>query len=82
MRGAAFQHTEPDLRDARRVACHVREISAVRRQEPAPHEVMVRRPGLFNEAIGGFYRLTEAVAARRAGTGESDDAGGDMGLWH
>jgi len=31
------------------------------------HEVMVRKPGLFNEAIGGFYRATEAEATRRAG---------------
>jgi pimeloyl-ACP methyl ester carboxylesterase len=30
------------------------------------HEVMVRRPGLFNEALAGFYRSTEAVAKRRA----------------
>src|SRR5688572_11726024 len=26
------------------------------------HEVMSRRPGLFNEAIGGFYRSTEVEA--------------------
>jgi pimeloyl-ACP methyl ester carboxylesterase len=30
------------------------------------HEVMVRKPGLFNEALAGFYRSTEAVAKRRA----------------
>ncbi len=30
------------------------------------HEVMVRRPGLFNEAIAGFYRSTEPVARARA----------------
>ncbi|TAK02354.1 MAG: alpha/beta hydrolase [Chloroflexota bacterium] len=30
------------------------------------HEVMVRKPGLFNEAMAGFYRATEAVARRRA----------------
>jgi pimeloyl-ACP methyl ester carboxylesterase len=30
------------------------------------HEVTARRPGLFNEAIGGFYRTTAEVAARRA----------------
>jgi len=30
------------------------------------HEVMARRPGLFNEAVGGFYRSTEAEAKRRA----------------
>jgi hypothetical protein len=27
---------------------------------------MVRKPGLFNEALAGFYRSTEAVARRRA----------------
>ncbi len=31
------------------------------------HEVMVRRPGLFNEALTGFYRATESVARIRAG---------------
>ncbi len=31
------------------------------------HEVMVRRPALFNEALAGFYRSTETVARRRAG---------------
>ena len=30
------------------------------------HEVMVRRPALFNEALAGFYRSTEAIARRRA----------------
>jgi len=30
------------------------------------HEVMVRKPGLFNEALAGFYRSTEAEAKRRA----------------
>lgn len=30
------------------------------------HEVMSRRPGLFNEATTGFYRSTEAEARRRA----------------
>ena len=30
------------------------------------HEVMARRPGLFNEATSGFYRSTEAEALRRA----------------
>jgi pimeloyl-ACP methyl ester carboxylesterase len=32
----------------------------------AGHEVMVQRPALFNEALAGFYRSTEAVAAARA----------------
>jgi pimeloyl-ACP methyl ester carboxylesterase len=36
------------------------------------HEVMVRRPGLFNEALSGFYRSTEPTARRRAET--LDDA--------
>ena len=30
------------------------------------HEVTVKRPGLFNEALGGFYRATEREAAQRA----------------
>ena len=30
------------------------------------HEVPVRKPALFNEALAGFYRSTAAVAARRA----------------
>jgi pimeloyl-ACP methyl ester carboxylesterase len=29
------------------------------------HEVMVKRPGLFNEAMEGFYRATEAAARQR-----------------
>lgn len=33
------------------------------------HEVMLRKPALFNEALAGFYRATEAVATRRAGVG-------------
>jgi pimeloyl-ACP methyl ester carboxylesterase len=36
------------------------------------HEVMVRRPGLFNEAVSGFYRSTEPAARHRAET--LDDA--------
>ena len=31
------------------------------------HEVMVRRPGLFNEACAGFYRSTEKIAQEVAG---------------
>ncbi len=31
-----------------------------------PHELMVRRPALFNEACSGFYRSTESAATRRA----------------
>lgn len=30
------------------------------------HEVMSRRPGLFNEAMSGFYRATESIARERA----------------
>lgn len=30
------------------------------------HEVPIRRPGLFNEALAGFYRSTEATARERA----------------
>lgn len=30
------------------------------------HEVMSRRPGLFNEAMSGFYRATESIARQRA----------------
>jgi pimeloyl-ACP methyl ester carboxylesterase len=37
------------------------------------HEVMVRRPGLFNEAAGVFYRTTEPVARRRAGAGALEE---------
>ena len=33
------------------------------------HEVTARKPGLFNEALSGFYRSTEAIATRRASTG-------------
>jgi pimeloyl-ACP methyl ester carboxylesterase len=39
------------------------------------HEVMVRRPGLFNEACGGFYRATAAIAQERAAHHEPE--GGD-----
>jgi 3-oxoadipate enol-lactonase len=31
------------------------------------HEVPMKRTALFNEAVAGFYRSTEAVATRRAG---------------
>jgi pimeloyl-ACP methyl ester carboxylesterase len=30
------------------------------------HEVMTRRPGLFNEALAGFFRSTERTAQQRA----------------
>jgi hypothetical protein len=30
------------------------------------HEVMSRRPGLFNEALAGFFRSTEVTARKRA----------------
>ena len=33
------------------------------------HEVMVRKPALFHEALSGFYRTTQEVAAARAERG-------------
>ncbi len=40
-----------------------------------PHEIMVKRPGLFNEACSGFYRATESFARDRSQQGwESGDA--------
>jgi hypothetical protein len=47
--------------------------------------VTVRRPGLFNEALSGFYRGTKDVARARAGrtTDETDrtaDATGQPAL--
>lgn len=44
-----------------------------------PHEVTVRRPALFNEALAGFYRSTEAVATRRAASAGPDGAAGPPG---
>jgi pimeloyl-ACP methyl ester carboxylesterase len=42
------------------------------------HVVPVRRAGLFNEALAGFYRSTEAIARARARSGRrGDDAAGD-----
>jgi pimeloyl-ACP methyl ester carboxylesterase len=38
------------------------------------HEVMVRRPGLFNEALTGFYRTTEASARSRAAATPAESA--------
>jgi pimeloyl-ACP methyl ester carboxylesterase len=38
------------------------------------HEVMARRPGLFNEAIAGFYRSTEETARKRAERAETAGA--------
>jgi hypothetical protein len=35
------------------------------------HEVMSRKPALFNEALAGFYRSTEAIARRRADAGQA-----------
>jgi pimeloyl-ACP methyl ester carboxylesterase len=39
------------------------------------HVVTVRRPGLFNEALGAFYRETEQIARRRAEGQPGTDAG-------
>jgi pimeloyl-ACP methyl ester carboxylesterase len=56
----------------------VEHASGIRRQLPdgrlfvAPqsgHEVMSRKPALFNEALAGFFRSTEDVARRRADAG-------------
>jgi pimeloyl-ACP methyl ester carboxylesterase len=53
----------------------VEHASAIRRQlldgrlfvaPDCGHEVMSRKPSLFNEALAGFFRATEAVARRRA----------------
>jgi len=38
------------------------------------HEVMVRRPALFNEACGGFYRSTAAIAHERATHPDAEQA--------
>lgn len=37
------------------------------------HEVMARRPGLFNEAMAGFYRSTEDAARLRAAALDGSD---------
>jgi pimeloyl-ACP methyl ester carboxylesterase len=37
------------------------------------HEVMSRKPALFNEALAGFYRATEAAARHRAAQAEVPD---------
>lgn len=36
------------------------------------HEVMSQRPGIFNQALGGFYRSTAEVAGRRAAAAHDD----------
>lgn len=38
------------------------------------HEVMVRRPALFNEACAGFYRSTATIARERAEAGTAEPA--------
>lgn len=40
------------------------------------HEVMSQRPGLFNEALAGFYRATEEAARQRAARLEARAQGG------
>jgi pimeloyl-ACP methyl ester carboxylesterase len=42
------------------------------------HEVMVQRPGLFNEALAGFYRTTEARALERAAGRRPDRGAADV----
>ncbi len=39
------------------------------------HEVMLKKPALFNEALAGFYRSTQDVATRRAETGATAPPG-------
>jgi pimeloyl-ACP methyl ester carboxylesterase len=75
----------------------VEHASAIRRQlldgrlfvaPDCGHEVMSRKPSLFNEALAGFFRATEASARRRAegvarGRAQARDpvaAGGDRPL--
>lgn len=40
------------------------------------HEVTIRRPGLFNEALAGFYRQTQEEATRRAAAAEQPPSKG------
>jgi pimeloyl-ACP methyl ester carboxylesterase len=40
------------------------------------HEVMSRKPSLFNEALAGFFRSTAAVAEVRAGAAAAGDRSG------
>jgi pimeloyl-ACP methyl ester carboxylesterase len=40
------------------------------------HEVPVRRPALFNEALAGFYRSTEEIARQRSTAGATWSRGG------
>lgn len=42
------------------------------------HEVTVKRPGLFNEALTGFYRSTQAEATRRATASTASAASGGI----
>ncbi len=42
------------------------------------HEVTVKRPGLFNEALTGFYRSTQAEATRRATASTASAASGGV----
>lgn len=44
------------------------------------HEVMLRKPALFNEALAGFYRSTEEVATRRAQAGSGAAGAASRGL--
>ena len=43
------------------------------------HEVMVRRPALFTEAVSGFYRSTEAIARSRSEAGKGEAVPGGSG---
>lgn len=48
-----------------------------------PHEIVARRPALFNEACGEFYRSTETIArGRSSGAGRPADRPADIeGGW-
>jgi pimeloyl-ACP methyl ester carboxylesterase len=43
------------------------------------HEVMSRKPGLFNEALAGFFRSTATVAAKRAAAARDVNPLADVG---
>jgi len=71
----------------------VEHASAIRRQlvdgrlfvvPDCGHEVMSRKPGLFNEALAAFFRTTETVATARAerhATAPHADDDPDRGRW-
>jgi pimeloyl-ACP methyl ester carboxylesterase len=44
------------------------------------HEVMSRKPSLFNEALAGFFRSTAVIAARRAERDAADAGAADKAI--